>query len=191
MWNIGIDYTPELARQFLLEDFLKVVLRTRFLYVEALIPPTIGRGYYEPVILCLCWCDFLGALYCGDGKMGHTDRSKRFIEEVMGHFNPSYRSVSGRLVKTYRHGPVHAFAPAGSFNIRTVDDAEHLKQAENPDYLIVSVKTLLDDLEKSVRFFAENLKETGDAREASIRAFNNARRDLLRYTSEGDRSERR
>lgn len=115
--------------------------------------------------------------------MGHTARSKKFIEEVMGQFNSAYRVVSHRIVKTYRHGPVHAFVPAGNFNIRIRDETEHLKELKTPDCLIISVNALLNDLEQSVRWYASNLKETGDGREGSIRALNNARKDLLNYTT--------
>ncbi len=85
MWNLKLDYTVGLARQFLLDDFLKVIRRTRFLYVETTSPGDIGQGYFEPITLSLCWCDFLGALYCGNGKIGSsTERSKAFIVEVLG-----------------------------------------------------------------------------------------------------------
>lgn len=186
MWQLSNDYTIELARRFLLDDFLKVVRRTRFLYVDTVPPITIGHGYYEPVILSLCWCDFLGALYCGDGEIGHTARSKRFIEEVMGRFNPRYSSIANHLVKTYQHGPVHAYAPEGNFNILISNDAEHLNEVQNPYCLKLSVKTLLDDLENSVIWYANNLNHADDARAGSIEALNNARRDLLNYTTEPD-----
>jgi len=184
MWQLSNDYTIELAQRFLLEDFLKVVSRTRFLYVETPPPSAIGRGYYEPVILSLCWCDFLGALYCGDGEMGHTARSKRFIEEVMGRFNSKYKATAKHLVKTYRHGPVHAYVPDGNFNILVDNEAEHLNELQNPYCLRISVKTLLDDLEKSVVWYANNLITADTNRAGSIEALNKARRDLLNYTNE-------
>ncbi|OFZ67735.1 MAG: hypothetical protein A2V79_02635 [Betaproteobacteria bacterium RBG_16_56_24] len=117
MWNLKIDYTAESARQFLLDDFLKVIRRARFLYVETSPPDNIGHGFFEPITLSLCWCDFLGALYSGDGTMGNTERIKTYITEVLGKSSPRYKSAAKHLVSIYRNGSVHAYAPDGNFDI--------------------------------------------------------------------------
>ena len=55
MWKISGDYTIEMAREFLIQDFLKVVLRTKYLYLETEPKEGIGHGYFEPILLGLCW----------------------------------------------------------------------------------------------------------------------------------------
>src|SRR5262245_50759978 len=107
MWNISGDYTVDVAQKFFSEDFIKVIRRTRFLYVETKPPSELGYGFYEPVTLSLCWCDFLGALYCGNGKGAHTQRMTAYLNEVMGTVNANYKAVAADLVSIYRHGPVH------------------------------------------------------------------------------------
>ena len=185
MWKIHIDYTADLAQQFLLEDLRKVILRTRFLYVQTKPPQNLGHGYFEPITLCLCWCDFLGALYCGDGKMGNTERSKTYITEVLGMQNARYKSAAKHLVKTYRNGPVHAYAPEGNFNIVLNNKDEHLAEKQKPFCLVVSVDTLLSDLEQSVVWYAENIRKTGGSSgHGTLAALNQARRDLLNYVEE-------
>jgi hypothetical protein len=79
-----------------------------------------------------CWCDFLGALYVGNGKsigeggIGNTKGSKIFINDVLGTVNPAYKAVSKDLIKVYRHGTVHQYAPSGPFDIRHPSDRAHL-----------------------------------------------------------------
>ena len=85
MWYPLKPFTLKEAKGFLRSDFARVVKRTKYLYVERKPKKRIGYGFFEPVLLCLCWCDLLGALYCGDGKsipaggIGNTKRSKKFI----------------------------------------------------------------------------------------------------------------
>jgi hypothetical protein len=185
MWKLKIDYTAEMAQQFLLEDFRKVIQRARFLYVQTTPQQNLGYGLFEPITLSLCWCDFLGALYCGNGKMGNTERSKNYITEVLGVQNARYKSAAEHLVKTYRNGPVHAYTPEGNFNIHLNNKGEHLAQKQKPFCLVVSVDTLLSDLEHSVVWYAENIRKTeGSNGHGTLVALNQARRDLLQYVEE-------
>ncbi len=86
------------------------------------------------------------------------------------------------MVKTYRNGPVHAYAPDGNFNIQLNNKSEHLAQKNGTDCLVVSVGTLLDDIEQSVKWYAENISKTeGSNGSGTLAAFNQARRDLLHY----------
>src|SRR5437016_5381220 len=134
MWYPLKTFTLKEAKGFLRSDFARVVKRTKYLYVERKPKKRIGYGFFEPVLLCLCWCDFLGALYCGDGKsipaggIGNTKRSKKFIDDILGSVNPNYKKASSDLIKIYRHGTVHAFAPAGTFDIRLSDKTNHLRK---------------------------------------------------------------
>ena len=179
MWNLKLDYTVEMATEFLLNDFLKIIKRTRFLYVETEPDNDIGHGFFEPLILGLCWCDFLGALYYGDGNLGNTERSKKYISEVLGVLNPRYRSAAKHLVKNYRNGAVHAYAPDGNFNIILNHSEAHLTEKHNPFCLVVSINDFLNDLEKSVVSFAESINATYDGF-GTLDSLNKARRDLLK-----------
>lgn len=183
MWYPIRDFTLSEARRFLRSDFSKVIKRTKYLYVTRKLRKSIGPGFFEPVLLRFCWCDFLGALYAGDGKsvrdggMGNTKRSKLFIDDILGSINPAYKKLSNDLIKVYRHGPVHAYAPAGSFDIRLSDRTEHLKKPGSR--VIISLEHLLDDLLASVMHFARTLhRDSTSLRKGTLVAFNKARREL-------------
>jgi hypothetical protein len=183
MWYPLKDFTVQEARRFLRGDFVRVVKRTKYLYIERKPKKSIGYGFFEPILLCLCWCDFLGALYCGDGKsisaggIGNTKRSKKFIDEVLGALNPGYKKVSRDLIMVYRHGTVHAFAPAGTFNIRLSDKAQHLRKERAR--VIVSVEHLLDDLLGGTKYFAKNLRHVSTSLvPGTLGAFNKGRKEL-------------
>ncbi|MCU7929017.1 MAG: hypothetical protein KZQ97_21655 [Candidatus Thiodiazotropha sp. (ex Dulcina madagascariensis)] len=185
MWNIKNDYTVDLAEQFLLEDFRKVIQRARFLYVQTEPPQGLGYGLFEPITLSLCWCDFLGSLYCGNGERDNTKRSKKYITEVLGEENPRYKAAAKHLVKTYRNGAVHAYAPDGNFTIHLNNKDEHLSQKHEPHCLVVSVDTLLSDLEQSVVWYAENIRKTeGASGLGTLTALNRAHQDLLKYVED-------
>lgn len=183
MWYPIKDYTLSEARRFLRSDFSKVIKRTKYLYVTRKQPKRIGPGFFEPVLLCFCWCDFLGALYTGDGKsareggMGNTKRSKVFIDDVLGAINPAYKNVSDDLIKVYRHGPVHAYAPSGSFDIMLSGKAQHLKKSDSK--VVISLEHLLDELLAGVTHFAKILYRDSTALgKGTLVAFNKARKEL-------------
>jgi len=184
MWYPLKDFTVQEAKGFLRSDFARVVKRTKYLYVERKPKKSIGYGFFEPILLCLCWCDFLGALYCGDGKsisaggIGNTKRSKKFIDEILGAVNSEYKNVSHDLIRVYRHGTVHAFAPTRTFEIRLSDKAHHLR-IEN-DRVVVSVEQLLDDLLGGTKYFAKRLRHVSTSlMPGTLGAFNKGRRELL------------
>jgi hypothetical protein len=183
MWYPLKDFTVQEAKGFLRSDFARVVKRTKYLYVERKPKKSIGYGFFEPILLCLCWCDFLGALYCGDGKgisgggIGNTKRSKKFIDEILGAVNPEYKNVSRDLIRVYRHGTVHAFAPAGTFEIRLSDKAHHLRIEK--DRVVVSVEQLLDDLLVGTKYFAKRLRHVSTVLvPGTLGAFNKGRKEL-------------
>ena len=183
MWYPIKNYTLAEARCFLRSDFSKVIKRTKYLYVSKKLPLNVGPGFFEPLLLCFCWCDFLGALYAGDGKssnsggIGNTKRSKAFIEDVLGEINPAYKNVSEDLIKVYRHGTVHAYAPSGSFDIRISDKDHHL--TKSGDNIVISLEHLLDDLLSGVMHFAKTLRRDSMSLEkGTLAAFNKARKEL-------------
>ncbi len=185
MWKLNSDFTVEMAKEFLLSDFIKSVKRTRILYIETEPKPEIGYGFFEPIMLVLCWCDFLGALYTGKAKHGDaTERSEIFIKEVMSKVNPKYAQSSKLLVKNYRHGSVHAYAPGGNFNILINEPDSHLKQNHRPRVLKINVDSLIDDFEQAIILFAENIKDSGLEENGSILVFNKSRQTLLKYENE-------
>lgn len=183
MWYPIKDYTLTEARRFLRGDFSKVIKRTKYLYVSRKSSKRIGPGFFEPVLLCFCWCDFLGALYAGDGKsvreggIGNTKRSKVFIDNVLGAINPAYMKTSDDLIKVYRHGLVHAYAPSGSFDIRLSDKAQHL--TKSGDKVVISLEHLLDEFLAGVTHFAKTLHQHSTSLEkGTLVAFNKARKEL-------------
>jgi len=183
VWYPIKDYTLGEAKSFLRSDFAKVLKRTKYLYVERKPKKSVGYGFFEPILLCLCWCDFLGALYCGDGKrvreggIGNTKRSKIFIDEVLGAVNARYREVSDELIRVYRHGTVHAYAPARDFKIKLSDKAEHLKKEGAK--VIISLEHFLIDMLEGTKQFARILHlDSQSLSRGSLVAFNKARREL-------------
>lgn len=102
------------------------------------------------------------ALYCGEGRPRHKgglsneDRTTVFIVDVLGSVNPRYKAVFRDLVRVYRHGTVHAYAPAGLFLIDTDDSTNHLQEHDNR--LTVSLNDLLTDTIEATLHFAAILK---------------------------------
>ena len=179
------DFTTEMAKDFLLDDFIKSVKRTRFLYLETEPKPELGYGFFEPIMLILCWCDFMGALYTGKGEWKEaSERSEIFIKEVMSKINPKYAQSSNSLVKNYRHGSVHAYAPGVNFNILINEPEDHLKQNHRPHVLKINVNSLIDDFEQAIILFAANIKDSDTEEYGTISAFNKVRRILLKYEDE-------
>ncbi len=183
MWYPARDFTLREAKDFLRKDFLKVVRRTKYFYVTKKPTKKYGAGFFEPILLSLCWWDFLGALYCGDGRPRHEgglsneERMTAFIVDVLGCVNSRYKGVSRDLVRVYRHGTVHAYAPAGAFSIATRDPKNHLRKRKNQ--LTVSVEDLLADTIKATLHFATVLKaEPKSFRKGTLIAFNKARAEL-------------
>jgi|SRR6266536_1964058 len=100
-----------------------------------------------------------------------------FIVDVLGCVNSRYKGVSRDLVRVYRHGTVHAYAPAGAFSIATRDPKNHLRKRKNQ--LTVSVEDLLADTIKATLHFATVLKaEPKSFRKGTLIAFNKARAEL-------------
>lgn len=183
MWYPRGDYTLKQAKDFLRKDFIKVIRRTKYLYVDKRPTKRYGAGFFEPILLCLCWCDFLGALYCGHGQqrnkggLSNAARMTPFIVDVLGGVNSRYKAVAGDLVRVYRHGSVHAYAPAGAFDISTRDSANHLKKRKQ--CLTISLDDLLCEMVAATQYFATVLKvESKSIAKGTLGAFNKARAEL-------------
>jgi hypothetical protein len=180
VWHLQGDLMADQAQLFLVGDLRKSVLRTKYLYVELEPSRDFGRGIFEPILLALCWCDLLGALYTGIGTAGtSTARTTRYLREMLADVDARYADVALHLVKTYRHGVVHAYSPLGNFHLSVSDAANHLRRKAKPLSVGISVTNLLEDLAESIRRFASSLDPSGPAdRPRTLAAFNKARREL-------------
>jgi hypothetical protein len=183
MWYPAGDFTLRQAKDFLRKDFLKVVRRTKYLYVKRRPTKKYGAGFFEPILLCLSWWEFLGALYCGDGRPRHEggrsneERVTAFIVDILGSVNSRYKGVSRDLVRVYRHGTVHAYAPAGPFCITTHESGDHLRKRN--DQITISLEDLLEETIKATLRFATGLKaDPKSFRKGTLVAFNKARSEL-------------
>ena len=184
MWYPARDFTLRQAKDFLRKDFLKVVRRTKYFYVDRRPTKQYGAGFFEPILLCLSWWDFLGALYCGDGRPRHDgglsneERITAFILDVLGSVSTRYnKAVSKGLVQVYRNGTVHAYAPAGKFHIATRDPTQHLQTSGGR--LTISLDDLLADTIKATLYFAKVLKaDSKSFKKGTLVAFNKARSEL-------------
>ena len=182
-WYPPGDFSLQDAEDFLEKDFMKCLLRTKHLYVETPPKNETGYGMFEPIMLCLSWCDFLGALYCGDGLeswgggKGNTYRSQRYIEGVLGRINPSYANSSSELVKNYRNGLIHGYVPV-RFNIMYGDASNHLVE-DDKGLLRVDIPTLINDMIASVHLFSKSLEAISFGLPGSLSLFNKGRDELL------------
>lgn len=183
MWYPKKDFSLSEAKSFLEKDFLKALKRTKYLYVERKPKQSIGYGFFEPVLLCMSWCDFLGALYCGSGKeirrggLGSTKRSEIFIEDILGEINAKYKIHAKELIKTYRHGTIHAYAPFNHFHINVFDSEKHLEKSNNK--LFVSIEAFLSDLITGTINYKKSLHlNSTTLAKGSLVAFNKGRAEL-------------
>jgi hypothetical protein len=183
VWYQAGDFSLKQAKDFLRKDFIKVVRRTKYVYVQRKPAKRIGYGFFEPVLLALAWCDFLGALYCGDGRprqnggLSNEERITRFVVDVLGEINSRYKGVSQDIVRVYRHGTVHAYAPAGAFRISVNDPGSHLKKVNGQ--LGISVADLLGELVDATNHFARILRtDSRTLKPGTLVAFNKARSEL-------------
>jgi hypothetical protein len=172
--GVAPSITVERARQ-VLDDFVLVVRRTQWLYttvapqrdklpaqLQGDLPSQHSLGYFEPVTLCLCWFDFLGALYSGVGEPANRERVVAWLR-FMGDINPKYRQYAEDLYRCYRNFLVHQYSPKrGGFGYGA-DGHQHLDllspdnrpAEERTPYL--DVPQLLDDLVAAIEKFREIL----------------------------------
>lgn len=173
-----IDCTIEQAREYLVQDFSKTLKRTIYLYLDTKIEKDIRDGFFEPVLLFFCWCDYLGALYTGNTKDGtSTKRSKAFMHDILGEVNERYKNegVTDDLMKLYRHGLVHFFQPE-NFLIAKLDTDDHLTKKQG--ILNISIKQLLNEMLEGITLFAKDLDpDIENNSYGSLNAFNKARKD--------------
>lgn len=172
------------AKGFLIDNFLCVLRRTRRLYVELARQDqqlkSEGRehGYFEPVLLCICWCDFLGALYLGEGKGDDKRRIVQWLKGPMASRNKLYRKHASKIHEAYRNGLVHGFQP-NWFDISYDEPKDHL--VVNGKIIKIDVSTLIDDMIASVGDFASQLSDKSggmSTRHGSLEAFNHAAKEL-------------
>lgn len=172
------------AKRFLTENFVWALCRTRRLYVE--LAPTdeqlksAGREYgnFEPVLLCICWSDFLGALFLGEGKADAKQRITQWFRSPMRKQNESYRNAAKKIYAAYRNGLVHGYQPE-AFYFSYDEPDHHLEMKAGT--LWIDVSSLLDDMIAAVEIFAANMTEqpgVSPAAHGSLEAFNKAAKEL-------------
>lgn len=178
MTNPIVDCTIKEAQEYLIQDFSKEVIRTKYLYLEIPIPKEIGDGFFEPILIFVCWCDSLGALYTGDAKRGRsTKRSKIFMKDILGEVNNRYKDegVTDDLLEDYRHLLVHFFQPK-NFLIAKSDIDHHLTKKDGK--LNIGIKQLLNEMLEGIKLFAKVLDpDIENNSYGSLRAFNKARKE--------------
>ena len=119
-------------------------------------------GFFEPACLCLCWCDFLGALHLGHGKSANQKRVIGWLKSrFMNEQNEKYRHKAKEVYRSYRNGLVHGYAcKEGCF---TYDDSgayQHLDDVELDEKRSVAalhIPTLLDDMVAAVEAYGASL----------------------------------
>jgi hypothetical protein len=166
------------AKEFLIENFLWVLRRTRRLYVE-LAPAdpqlkNLGREYgnFEPILLCISWADFLGGLYLGEEVADDRRRIMQWFRGPMAKQNSSYRTAADKLQSGYRNGLVHGFQPSW-FHISYDEPSHHLELTSKT--VKVDAPTLIDDMIAGVNDYAEQMiSHPGRAHphHGSLEAFN-------------------
>ncbi len=158
-----------------LDDFLKILKRTKYLYVEISIPLELSKGYFEPTLLCFCWMDFLGGLYTGNPSPNSKGRITAWLKSpYMLKANTSYKTQAKKLFEGYRNGLVHGYAPE-VFHLSYGDVLGHLTES-GPGKVKIEIPTLIDHLIASVEEFGKQLQslpltKKGKPRPGSIEAF--------------------
>jgi len=176
MSNIRKDYTKKEAQDHLTNDFIKTVKRTQYLYLNTSIEKEIGQGYFEPLLLFFCWCDYLGALYTGEAGDGtSTKRSKAFICDILGNTNEHYKRVVDKLMDLYRHRLVHTYHPK-NFHISIKDLDTHLTIKDGN--LHISITKSLDEMLLGINLFASKFDDDENNSNERLMKFNKARQEI-------------
>lgn len=155
-------------------------------------PNTPEGGYFGVVRSVLCYIDYLGALYEGyDGrskfgngtqKLATPEKAKKFIKEILGVVDESYKLNGELLYEMYRHGTVHLYRPhrlknsngrvlfwltyKGSREYWTHYEHKAIKvrhlqilKWKNKEYALpVSIICLYEDLIESVQLYFEKIE---------------------------------
>jgi hypothetical protein len=166
------------AKAFLTENFLWILRRTRRLYVELapadeqLKSAAREYGLFEPVLLCISWADFLGALYLGEAGANDRQRITQWFRGPMSKTNERYRTAASKLYSAYRNGLVHGFQPAW-FHISYNEPHHHLEIIG--ETVKVDVSSLIDDMVVAVSDYAVQMNTQPDTKRpkhGSLEAFN-------------------
>lgn len=179
-------FTLKTARGYLTGNIIWPVKRTRRLYVKLAprdsgLPKARRHGYFEPVLLCLCWCDFLGALYFGEGIAADRRRIVGWLRGPMAKQNRLYRTRAEKIYKAYRNGLVHGFEPKW-FYLSYNETGRHLTNFKTHGVRI-DIPTLLDDLIKAIYDFAMHLQKSRKPVHGSIKAFNKGWQQTMRLAN--------
>lgn len=183
-WNEAATYLTELR------DTVRANVRP-LTQIPGGAPFTVCREVF-------CYVDHLGHLFTGLNGRGDVGRRfTQFLREVLGQIDPGYRQWADVIYQIFRNGPVHEFAPkvlennAGQvlgwgFYPGARGDAvqgPHLSpKLMGPGWynLVVSVPSLLDDLERSIELLTTlgPNQQLGPENER-VTLWNRAARELL------------
>ena len=186
------------------ENFLNNEVKGQIeLEIEPLLYPNQETGGYFGVTLqVLCFLEFLGAAYTGYNgtecyfngakKISTSEKTLKFIAEVLGSLHQEYSENGKFLYAMYRHGLVHLYQPRtikldggkvliwaaykgerigevhlNSDNGSVKVEVSHLKIADDPRdgnfcLLPVSINCLHEDLLAAIDKYLELLKRDGD-----------------------------
>jgi hypothetical protein len=142
------ERNPAALAAYLRYDFKKVLIRTRQVYIdnhfvagEDMAPPLIGFGFYEPLLLGLCYAETLGQYW-------YPERNA--LSQILTNLGSGYGPYARKLRNYFRNGLAHHFRPFGEFFIDLNTSIEYsppsrIKIGEN-EIVKIDIPHFLDSL---------------------------------------------
>ena len=114
---------------FLRYDYKKVLVRTRYLYLDRILNPASGKleghdldfAFFEPILLCFPNLEFIGRLNFPDlynvpTKNGNTNRNtSKILQRMLQEIGGGYNDCAKELVDWHRHALSHELRPDGNW----------------------------------------------------------------------------
>lgn len=131
---------------FLRYDYKKILVRTRYLYVDRLkcndtqIKGTdLDMAFFEPILLCFPTLEFMGRILFSEDVSWSVKKPKtnEILERILKHMGGGYSEHASRLTSFHRHSLSHELRPDGfwTYDLNTEKDYGPPKENDGNFYL--------------------------------------------------------
>ena len=158
---------------FLRYDYKKILIRTRFLYVDRPLKPEqrnanddIDLAYFEPVLLCFPCLEFVGRLAFSDNIQWSYKKKDfqtyRVLKDMLQAMERGYQEHAHNLVDFHRNAVSHELRPDDiwSYTLKTETEYQPPTQANN-GALLLDIPHFIDSTLMEIEKLCDRLTGTG------------------------------